>query len=448
MSVTQVVEAQIEAVRRNIPKYYETSRQLAGLIEKTDKVEQVNRKLYRIPVETRPGGAFAKYSADSGSLGSGTSFNVSKLTAGYFYSRVAWKLTQEQVDTTQSSERSVVNAWQKSIAEAIITAQVMDDISLHTDGSGQLTAAATAEGDDDLTFTIGAADPWGVGRLREGMEVEVWDSAGSTLRAGATGRPIIINAINYTTQNVLFNQTITSLAATDLIAFAGMTAYGPAALTTQSSTWPATGAAAGLGGDSFRHGIYYVNDNDSSKYYLGVLKSALPQLLPASVNANSNALTYTHGLQLKDQLFQRWDADAVKGLIGIAHMKQREQLINIGITIANKDISGDRYGRILDLLPTNHDYMDTFEYCGIPCYVSKRQSRTRFDFINPMQWGRAEVAPLDFWKLPGSNNYVFEGRDGSGNILAEYHFFLRSACDYVCFNPGQSAYIYGLTIPS
>ena len=69
--------------------------------------------------------------------------------------------------------------------------------------------------------------------------------------------------------------------------------------------WPDRTVAGGLGGDSFRHGLYYAHDITGSDYFLGVLRSSLPQLNPARVNASNGGITFDHGQLMIDQLIQR-----------------------------------------------------------------------------------------------------------------------------------------------
>lgn len=445
-SITDIVESHIENVRKELPSLFESSQQLAGKINVDKNVVPINRKLYRIPIEVRPGGVYGKFVADGGSLGSGTALKLNSLKAGYYYSRLAFQLTEEMIATTEGQTQATVDAFAREMARGIETAQIHADIELHGDGTGVLTNAATAQGGTTLTF--GAAvttDPFNVGRLREGMAVDVWDSGLTTKRAGAGSGPVIIESINYESKLVTFDQTITALAGTDRLAFAGMDAYGPATPTSFSSTWPATGTAAGLGGDSWRHGIYYSNDNTAANYYLGVQKSTIPQLLPGYVSAASGALSVQHGLQLLDKLRQRRDETQLAGLLGVFHQKQREAHVASGMHIVNKPMNSPSFGPSLDILPSNTGYSDVFEFAGIPCCISKRQRQDRVDFINPAKWGRAEVQALDFYERGGKR--LFEGRNTSGEVTALWQWFYIAGYDYVNHDPGCGGYIDGLLVP-
>ena len=445
----------MENVRQQVFPLYEQSDLLAGLIKKSSEAEPISRYLYRIPFKKFPGGAFAKFTMNLGTLGIGHTAGYKHLTAGYFPARLAFRMTLEQLKVTDGGRKSVINNFNETIREAIPTMQVMDDISLHTDGTGKLTNQSSAQpSTSSLTFA-GVTDTLGINRLREGLSVDVWNAAGSTKRAIATGRPLLIDTIDYDNKIVTFNQVVTALASTDIITFEGLDSFGPSTLVSFTAGWPTapeSQVAGGLGGDSFRHGIYYSNDNTPANHYLGILKSTLPQLLPNHIAGQSDALNFAHGYELISKLIRRRDGNrnSITGLVGIAEMKQRRQVQEIGVSIANKYITGDKFGRSTDLWPENLSYADTFDYCGITSYVDKRQFEDRFDFINPSKWFRAEAVPMDWLDVGGKR--FFEARSSvaseQGEVAAGMDFFLYNAMDFGTLDPGSEGYIDGLAVPT
>jgi len=446
-----IYDAQIEKVRGKLDVLlYEASDQIASLIKRTEEVEQISNFLYRIPVKKGHGGQYRKFSANEGTLGKGTGMVIDALTAGYFYSVYAMRIPLEARDTSMTREQSIINVFAEQLAGAMQELQVWDDIVLHTDGKGILTnasSAITAGPPATMTFA-GATDNLGINKLREYMTVDVWNSAGTTKRVPATAAPLIITAIDYGAKQITFDQGVTALAATDIIALRDMDIYGPASLTSFSSTWPSRGAVGGLGGDSFRHGIYYSNDNTAANYYLGLQKSAVPQLLPTRVNGNSAGLTFEQILLLRDGIRQRRTEDALNGAILITHMSQRAAAFKLGTSIANKLVSGETFGRNLDLIPANQRYDDTFEAAGMLGYVSKRQDKSRVDLINPGKWGRAQVRDTYFFGDWEGGRRIFEGRNASGEVTAYMEAFLVQGYDFVNFDPGCQGYIDALQLPT
>lgn len=445
VAVADVYQAQLEKVRDKLQVYFETSEQISGLIGKAGEVETISQKLYRIPMMLYRGGNFQKFTADGGDMGTGSGMKLNALTAGYIYSDYVVEVNLEAIDTTSKPGQSIVNVFAKQLSEAMTELKCYDDVAFHGDGKGLLTnasslyASAAWSGGDAYTFAL-STDFLGIGKLREGMAVSVWGNASTKRVTSAT--PLQIDHIDYTNKVVYLNGTVTGGATGDLLAFANITSATSYA--SFSSTWPGTSAVPALTADTFRHGMYYANDNTSTNYYLGQLKSTITQLLPTSVNASSSSLVFPHGLLMLDGIVQRRDPDVVKGLKGIAHMSQRAAVHAIGISISNWFRGAS--DKMIDVMPSNIGYTDTFEFCGIPCYLSKRQDRSRFDFINPKLWGRAQLHDTKFHEVGGRT--LFESRTSTGSLKAAQQFIITQAYDFVCYDPGAQGYIYNLALPS
>jgi hypothetical protein len=455
--VVNTTQAQLEQVRPILAEVFESSDQVSSLFKKNSKnVENLSRYLYRIPLQQYRGGAFTKYSANGGSLGQGSGMKITSLQAGYFYSILMFRVTDEQVDLSQSTKQSVVNVMSKTLSDGMIEAAIMDDIALHGDGTGELTNVVSSASSDTiahtplaLTFNT-AGDTLGIRKLREGMVCDIWSQDGATKRTGITGGTLLnIETIDYATNKVTFNQDVSDAVVGDLIAFAGMDSYGPSTLVSFTSGWPATSALTTTGGltnDSFRHGLYYAHDFNNSNYYLGKQKSALPQIAPTKIDANKQQLQFWHGFALQDKIRVRRSNDDAKNLTGIFPLSQRQTVFELGVSIATKPLSGEQFGKSVDLLPSNSQYQDTFNYCNMTCYVSKRQFNDRIDFVNLKNWGRAEVHPLRPYEKQGRT--VFEGRNSSGNITAFSEFGFHAGYDFVSFDPGKEGAVTNLSVPA
>ncbi len=446
VAVADVYEAQLEKVRDKLQQYFETSDQISGMIGKAGEVETISQKLYRIPYMLYRGGTFQKFNADGGDMGAGSGMKLDKLTAGYIYSDYVVEVSLESIDTTSKPGQSVVNVFAKQLSEAMTELKAYDDIHFHGDGSGSLTNASSAVGNSGsasatMTFA-GSTDYLGVGKLREGMAVTVYNGAGTTQRATSV-TPLFIGTIDYSNKIVTFANSATATSTTgDVLAVAGLASADD--LLTGQSGWPGTSAAPTLTADTFRHGFRYANDVTTTTYYLGKQRSAVPQLIPSRVNASSSSLVFPHGLLMLDNIIQRRDADVVRGLQGIAHMSQRSAVHSIGIAISNWFRGAS--DKMIDVMPSNIGYSEKFEFCGIPCTLSKRQDRSRLDFINPKLWGRAQLHDTKFHEVGGRQ--LFESRTSSGTLKAAQHFIITQAYDFVCYDPGAEGYIDALTLPS
>lgn len=448
--ILDVTSGQIEVVERDFQLIFEESDALGAKIRKSEKVQQVSRYLYRLPFMKYRGGAFRKISANNSSLGSGTGMVMSNFTAGYITTIRAYRVTREQKNTTSTKKQSVVDVFAETAAHALQDAMVDDDIGLHQDGTGILTNASSAATTTTLTFA-GATDYIGINRLREGMVIDIWDAALTTNLTSALTN-VTITAIDYINKKITIDQAVATLVnQTNVVTIANLPIYGPATPTSFSSTWPDRTVAGGLGGDSFRHGFPYVHDITSTNYYLGVLKSSIPQIVAARVSASNGGISFDHGQLLIDQWIQRRgsnDEDVTAGVLGVMHQAQRMAIQKLGTTINNVYIpstSGDA-GKSKDLLPTNHQYKDTTMFCGIPMMVSKRQDKSRLDFLMLSKWFRAELHPVRFYDEDGKK--FFEGRGSDGTVQTFVEFFVEASYDHSSMDPGRDGLIDQIAVPT
>lgn len=447
--ILDVTPAQIEVVEKEMQRIFEESDQLSGRIKKKENVKKISRFLYRAPFMKYRGGAFHKYSANNASLGKGTGMKLGNFTAGYITSIRGYRVTREQQNTTADASQSTINILTDTVAHAIDDSMIDDDIGLHTDGTGILTNASSTQTTTVLTFA-GATDYLGINRLREGMVVDVWKSDLSVnLSVAMTNVQII--SIDYTAKSVTLDQAVTGAdGQTNVLTFPGMESYGPATPTAASSTWPDKTVAGGLGGDSFRHGMGYVHSITGTDYYLGVLRSGTPQINCARVNASSGGITFDHGQLMIDQLIQRRSIENGKNLLGVAHMAQRAAIQKLGTTLNNVYIASTATdaGKSKDLLPTNHGYGDSFEFCGIPMLISKRMDKSRIDFLNLSKWFRAELHPVRFYTDANNGNKFFEGRGTDGTVQSFTEFFVEASYDHGSLDPGSDGLVDTIAVPT
>lgn len=438
-TITDTISSHLEQVAEDLAVYWQYDGQLTGKIGPSKRAE-ATRYLYRIPVELYMSGTFGKYIADGGDMLAGSGRRETHLTAGFFDSLIAFEITKEQIDLSRTSTQARVNTLSRTLAQAMVVLGGYDNIHLHGDGTGLLTAAASSSpGGTQLVFAA-ATDGLGVNQVFEGMWVDVWDSTGATKRAGG---PYRITAIDWGTKTVTFGASVTGIAGTDRLAVYNADIYGPSTLVSFSSTWPGGGLSNGPGltGDSFRHGIRYVNDATGANYYLGRQKSSITQLLPSVHNAASASLTYFMGERVKNDIIQRRGPEVLDGMIGVMHMRQKEVLQDLGTNIVRL-MGGPQGVKLSDLQPSSK-YADTFYYADIPCFISRIQDRARVDFFNPKLWGRVEGHPSQFYDVDGTRLFPLRVASNS-HLAAGLEFKVVQKFDWVCHDPGASGYIHSL----
>lgn len=452
-TVIDTVSPQLERVApMMVSLYNEKSQRLCDMIDRggADRVD-VSRYLYRMPLKQYAGGVMGKLNRNGGAFPQGTSLKTTHVTGGFIATSLSYRWTDEQVATTKTSKQSIVNVLTSIMKDALPGQKEMDNISLHTSGNGVLTNSASAvTGTDKLTFNA-ATDKLGINRLWEGMAVDIWDTTLATKRAPASGSaPTTISTIDYRNKIVTLSQSITALAATDRLTFFDIDEYGPATPTTFSSTWPGSGLTNGPGltGDSFRHGLPYANDITTSNYFLGKLKSDLPQLLPAYQDGTGSTMSFEIVGRLLDQLIQKRGEGVLSGLKGIWHMDQKRAISNEGVTISAWN-RGQTSNRMPDLMPSNagvNNYSSDMTICGLPFFVSQRQPGDRVDLFVPSDWMRIQTEEIHFKKNGSTGGYTFPVYDTDGKLTTENEIHVVCEFDWATPDPGKGGYADGLTV--
>lgn len=439
MSITNTIGGMLEKVAPVMANYYSFDDSLAAAL-KPSKSARVSRKLYEVPIKKYPGGLRKKFSADGGSLGAGTGPVYDYMKAGFIDSTINTKITQEQIDLTETSEQSRVNVLNDILKDAMDVLSNHDNVDLFGDGTGTLTnSSSDCPAANQLTFAA-TTDGIGVNRLLLGMAVDAWDSTLATLRSGG---PFTVTAIDYENQIVTLSGSPGSLTSGDYLVVADVDAYGPSAPLSFSSTWPgdALTNAAGLTGDSWRHGLEYCNDVDNA-YYLTKAKASFPQLKPQHIPANGAVFTFDHVERLKNLLIQARGKQAVSQLEGTMHQDRLLDLKRANLAVSYSLIEGTT--KMNDLMPAGN-YDETYKISGITTHISRCADRARFDCFIKGNWTRVEGAPTRFHKNPDSGSYIFEGRS-SDAVAAHWTMFLKQKLDWCCEDPGASAYVDDLKI--
>ena len=142
--VLDVVPAQLEAVKSDLEVIFEQTDQISSMVKKSSRVQQVSRYLWRLPMKLYQGFNFAKYIGNGGVLPPGTGPKLAALEAAYYYSALSARVTQEQIDTSANPAQSVINVLSDCLANIMVEAGVLDDITFHQSGNGILTSQSSA----------------------------------------------------------------------------------------------------------------------------------------------------------------------------------------------------------------------------------------------------------------------------------------------------------------
>lgn len=453
--------AMIEQVMPEVPRLFDQTDRLSKLIGKGKSIT-ISDRFARGPMLKYIGGTFQMFNPDNGVVGSGSGLNSISFQVGYYYTNYAVALSFRAKDTTATGGQSRIEVFATQQAEAMQELAVYEDITLHGDGTGLLTNASSAVASpgtgDTLTFA-GANDTLGINMLREGMAVNVCAigtgsigsvpnnvgtaDAGGVVRANATkaGYPAIITGIDYDARKVSLDSVITGLTTGDRLQVVGLL-LTPAV--TGQAGYPSTSFTSGT--DSFRHGIPYANQIDTTLYYNGLNRAVQPQINPTAYNLSGAPQTANHILIIRDRMTQRRDASVLKGLFGISHMAQRANAMNIGISVSEWQRHAGANEPLLDLMPANIDYEESYVVGGMVHYLSKRQPRDRTDYFNPKLWGRAEVfagpRPMSW-----GGQTVWPTLSSTAQLQAGLQMFWEQAFDWYCQDPGAQMVLYNAAVP-
>jgi hypothetical protein len=189
--------------------------------------------------------------------------------------------------------------------------------------------------------------------------------------------------------------------------------------------------------------LYYFNSSATSGTTLGVNRATYPEIVSSSADA-TGGLTVEHGIYLHDQMLERF-GELMDGVVGLSGTAARAGVFSNLMALQQFDISGGN--SIKDRLPEGLK-AKSFPFAGVPHILDIHQDKTRFDWIIPETWGRAELAPVGFFELDGSGQRFFPLYGSSGGPAAGVWFGLTADFDYFCTNPGAQGVIENVPLPT
>lgn len=459
--VLEIVAQQREAVDSVLQELYDSSDELFRNYVKGDAfvIEDVNRRFARLGAITRPARVGGKYSMNDGPLPFGGGVKAAAFFVGYFPFAMGFKLTEEEI-LTGTGSGNIGDIVKETFGKSMDNYKVIEDIIGHQSGDGILAGAAggsTVSGGNTMTFS-GASDRRRADMLVEGLGVEVYSSDLATRRVPADiNKPIVVETVDHNSATVVLSQTLTGLANGDVIAFAGLKSpdsnfffgFGGASpeLSSFQSGYP-TSAQLGVTGDAFRHGLPYMVEHDGSKYFYGVLRSALPQIRPVFHNAGTAAFQFDMVTLLLGLAQIKRGSSSMKGMIGCAHPAQFHAAHKAGQAFASMLVNGPKWGPSADLGPSNVAYDQTFDLVGTKTYKDKRVPRDEIWFIDPSHIGRAQNKKVGLHSMKDNRGGIYESRDSGGRVKSSVTLYISDSMDYVARDIGIFCRLFNLGVPT
>jgi hypothetical protein len=249
----------------------------------------------------------------------------------------------------------------------------------------------------------------------------VYDATLTTLKSSGV---LWATQLNTSARTLTLSGIVPSAANTDVICFEGVSGSNPAG----------------------PRGLKYWISNATTGITAGVDRSVENQII-AKYADGTNGLTTEAVMALYDRILM--DRGEVPNLMGLAAPAQRAYAYSQMMAIQMSLIEGDK-ANVYDRLPKLKG-KKFFMWGDVPHYVDIHQDATVVPYIVPSDFGRARLAPPDFYSTPGQtgqNARFIQLYGASGGPAAGVWFGLTRDDDLYCINPGQQGLIGSLPLSS
>jgi len=414
---TQVNATELEKVRPSLPMLFDRDDTFFSQIEKKD-VEVVSKRDMRIPLRLRPGGYFGHFNPAGGDLGRGAGPTFEKALVPTVNLRYAMEWTTEAEWATDDRRKAVVNVLKDNVAQAMPQFRSHVDSLCMGDGTGVLgvvSAVANAAGVDTVTL---ATDGFGAKLLQYGQKVTYYLADLSAPVSAVNGRNTEISYRSIEDKQIK-TPTTTGLAAGHLVVVEGLLTANPVSI----------------------YGVKYHHSNSATGNWLGLSRASFPEIRSNRVNAAGAGFSLQFPRlaigKIGDRLGMKNRSVPLTAWMHPAQAHAYEKLAQ-AVTVINKGTGNE--GMNLYFSDTN------MQLAGAPVRLHYSWDKTRIDFINLKNWGRAEMHAPDFYKIGGK--YFFEVRSQDGGVAAATLIYLAASFQVFCENPAEDAYIDNLAIPA
>lgn len=409
-----VLALELERVDPKVNTWFDRDSKFFAQLEKRP-VDTISGRDMRVPCELHPGGSFGQYDSEGGDLGVGTAPTYDKAVINTVDFKIAFQWNAKTDWVTDDRRKAVLSSFRDMLAKGMNEFRRNVDSLCMQDGTGTLATVTSVStnsptGFDTLTLTT---DGFRARLLRFGMPVNVW-TPGTWVKK--TSSPLSINFYDIV-NSIVQIPTGSSVAAADVLVVSGTTTTPPSSL----------------------NGVKYHDSNSSTGTWQGYDRSTTPEVRATRVQA-SGGFSLPFARLAINKIGDRVGEDNMKRLEAWTHPAQEQAYEQLGqqVSIIN-DPSGNKG---LDLY-----FSDNMKMAGAPLKKSYSWDRTRIDFIDLNNWGRAEMHKAGFYK-DKNGRYVFELRGASGGVAAAWIFYIVCSFNVFVLNPTALSYIDTLTIPS
>lgn len=424
---SQVVATEIERIRESgvLPMCFEQDDVWYSRVGKNIEVIKVSNREARIPMKIRPGGVFGHFNPEQGSMGHGGAAEYEKGVIATSALRQACTWTKKAVWGTDDRRKAVINVFRDNLTDQVDEFRRHLDVICQNDGTGvvaTVSAVAASGGKDLLTFNT-ANDAYAARLLRHGNYYSVYDATLATRRTWTGGTANSgegqIDLYDPANKQARFNVTAGSAGAiaTDKLVISGLTGANPVSI----------------------FGIKYHVSNSTVGSWLGLTRSATPEIQANRVNANSTIFSPAYARLVMNKIGDRIGINNKNAYEAWTHPSQLDQFEQLAALIQQIHREGTKDPGV----SLNFNVND-FKVAGVPVFGHFNWDRTRWDFMCRKHFGRVETVEPDFYEVDGRR--IFPTRNAAGEITAGEEFFL--VCVWNLYNvlPCGQGYVDNLPV--
>ena len=411
-----VAATELEKVEKVLPVLFEKDDTFYSTIEKKN-TQTVSYREMRVPMKMWPGGKSGHFSSAGGDLGrgSGPKFDKAVLTPVETKHAIEWQLKADWA--TDSSRKAIVDAVRDNVADAMAEYRRFLDCMAMTSGNGILATISSVVVNTPTNYDRYTCDTeYGVRLLRYNHDVTIYQTGLSAVRHADVTEAAIAN-IDYANRTFdLATSASNHGVATDVVLPSGLSGATPTSFL----------------------GVGYHHSSASTGTWMGLDRGTYPQVRANSVNA-AGSFSLTHARLAMNKIGERVGIGTKPKVTAWMHPCQKQAYEEQGQLVQMITRSGGK-PQGLDL------YFDVMQLAGAPIKEHFSWSKKRIDFVVGSTWGRAEVAPVQWFKVEGKRVHPIYGV--SGGLAASFVSYIVSSFNYFVENPAEISYIYNLTIPT
>ena len=455
-NVDDVINIQLERVRKGLKMMFERDGLFFSSVEENTDVEVINRRKMRVGMKLRPGGSFGYFNSAGGSLGPGTGnqYQAAFVEATEIKLAIAWDAQAKW--STNNDRKSLENGVQETIADAMAEFRRHVNANCMGDGTGvigSVTASARTVVNNVATNELTLGNNFGAKLVRPNQIVDLIDTAVANGIGANNSRiaRVMIDYVDIPNKKVFLKDRV----------FAAGNAGGANTLDTMAEVFDDTNGLgkAGrtvklvvegiYGGQNLSstdftakpaiNGIEYHNSNATSGMWQDMDRSKFPEIRTSNVNA-AGAFSITQARRAVNYIGDIRGIDNDTKLTAWCHPAHIHSM---------EDTARDVLATA-DRMPNNKNvnmFYGNFQLAGAPAKADFSWNKSRIDFNNMMNWGRVEMAPVDWYEVGGTRQFPAYDSDGQA-IKTRTVTYLVCSMNLYNTDPASNAYISGITIPT